>query len=213
MIFPDICELHTGRALSIVTHEVCDVPAVDVFVAGFVCKSVSTENLYRGSRGQCIADARGPTGETFEGVLGYVRRFRPKRVICENVSGLLKRAQGCDAQVHQVSKAFEKVGYAFAYKQVDARNFLAPQRRTRVWMWAVRSDVAAAPAAGEVQPVLNALERPRPASLSKFLRLAACDARSRQNINSREEHVLDHVVQANRPLQRLRAEEFGGLGR
>ena len=59
-------------------------------------------------------------GETFEGVLGYARRFRPKLVICENVSGLLKRAQGCDAQVHQASKAFEKVGYAFAYKQVDA---------------------------------------------------------------------------------------------
>jgi len=94
LIFPDICELHTGRALNIVTHEVCDAPAVDVFVAGFVCKSVSTENLYRGSYGQCVADARGPTGETFEGVLGYARRFRPKLLICENVSGLLKRAHG-----------------------------------------------------------------------------------------------------------------------
>ena len=44
LIFPDICQLHTGRALNIVTREVCDIPAVDVFVAGFVCKSVSTEN-------------------------------------------------------------------------------------------------------------------------------------------------------------------------
>ena len=33
-------------------------------------------------------------GKTFEGVLGYVRRFRPKLIICENVSGLLKRAHG-----------------------------------------------------------------------------------------------------------------------
>ena len=122
-IFPDICELHTGRALNVVTREVCDIPAVDVFVAGFVCKSVSTENAKRGSYSQCIADARGQTGENFEGVLGYVRRFRPKLVICENVSGLLKRALGCDAQIHQVRKAFEEVGYAFAYKLVDARHF------------------------------------------------------------------------------------------
>ena len=61
-------------------------------------------------------------------MLGYVRRFRPKLVICENVSGLLKRALGCDAQLHQVRKAFEEVGYAFAYKLVDARNFLVPAR-------------------------------------------------------------------------------------
>ena len=211
LIFPDICELHTGRALNIVTREVSDIPAVDVFVAGFVCKSVSTENAYRGSYSQCIAGARGPTGETFAGVLGYVRRFRPKLVICENVSGLLKRAQGCDAQIYQVRKAFEEVGYAFAYKQVDARNFLVPQRRTRVWMWAIRSDVAAAPAVGEVQTVLNALERPQPVPLNKFLRPAACEVRARQTLNDREEHVLDHVFQANRSLQRLEAEELTDL--
>ena len=211
LIFPDICELHTGRALNIVTREVCDIPAVDVFVAGFVCKSVSFENLYRGSYSKCIADARGSTGKTFEGVLGYVRRFRPKVVICENVTGLLKRTRGCDAQINQVRKAFEEVGYAFAYKQMDARNFLVPQRRTRVWMWAIRSDVAAAPAAGEVQTVLNALERPQPVALSKFLRPAACDPRPRRTISCREERVLDSVVQENRPLQRLEAEELTDL--
>ena len=211
LIFPDICELHTGRALNIVTREVCDIPAVDVFVAGFVCKSVSTENAKRGSYGQCIADARGQTGETFEGVLGYVRRFRPKLVICENVSGLLKRSLGCDAQIHQVRKAFEEEGYVFAYKLVDARNFLVPQRRTRVWMWAIRSDVAAAPAAGDVLTVLNALERPQSVPLGKFLKPLACNVRSRQTINDREEQCLDYVVQANPPLQCLRADELTDL--
>ena len=210
-IFPDICELHTGRALNVVTREVCDIPAVDVFVAGFVCKSVSTENAKRGSYSQCIADARGQTGETFEGVLGYVRGFRPKLVICENVSGLLKRSLGCDAQIHQVRKAFEEEGYVFAYKLVDARNFLVPQRRTRVWMWAIRSDVAAAPAAGDVLTVLNALERPQSVPLGKFLKPLACNARSRQTINDREEQCLDYVVQANPPLQCLRADELTDL--
>ena len=39
LIFADICALHTGRALNVVTGEETDVPVVDVFVAGFVCKS------------------------------------------------------------------------------------------------------------------------------------------------------------------------------
>jgi len=43
LIFEDICELHTGRALNILTGEESDVPDVDLFVAGFVRKSVSTE--------------------------------------------------------------------------------------------------------------------------------------------------------------------------
>ena len=74
---------------------------------------------------QRIADATGQTGETFQGALGYTRRFKPKLVICENVSGLLKRTRGCDAQIHVARKCFEQFGYAFAYAQVDARSCLA----------------------------------------------------------------------------------------
>ena len=44
LIFADIYELHTGRALNILTGEESNVPDVDLFVAPFVCKSVSTEN-------------------------------------------------------------------------------------------------------------------------------------------------------------------------
>ena len=47
LIFADICELHAGRALNILTGKESDVPDVDLFVAGFVCKSVSTENTQR----------------------------------------------------------------------------------------------------------------------------------------------------------------------
>ena len=64
----------------------------------------------------------------------YTRRFRPKLVICENVAGLLKRNRGCEPQIHSVRMAFEGLGYAFAYTQLDAINFLLRQRRTRIWM-------------------------------------------------------------------------------
>ena len=123
LIFQHVCELRTGRAFDVMVGEVLEVPVVDLFVAGFARKSVSTESTQRGRRSQCIADATGQTGETFQGVLGYTRRFKPKLVICENVAGLLKRTCGCDAQIHLARKCFEQLGYAFAYVQVDARTF------------------------------------------------------------------------------------------
>jgi site-specific DNA-cytosine methylase len=127
-------------------------------------------------------------------------------VICENVSGLLKRNRGCEPQIHFVRMAFEELGYAFAYTQLDARNFMLLQRRTRIWMWAIRSDVAAAPAAGEVLRVLVQFERPQPAPLDKFLRHVASDKQARQTINEREQAVLECVIQ-ERALQ-LQPEEL-----
>ncbi|MFM7990255.1 MAG: DNA cytosine methyltransferase, partial [Candidatus Fonsibacter sp.] len=73
-------------------------------------------------------DGTGQTGETFHCVFGYARRFRPKLAICENVSGLLKRNRGCDAQIHSARAACEELGYLFAYAQLDARIFLVLQR-------------------------------------------------------------------------------------
>ena len=59
------------------------------------------------------------------------------------------------------------MGYQFAQAQVGAI-CLALQRRTCAWMWAIRSDVAAAPAVGEGQAILNALEEPQPVPLDKL---------------------------------------------
>ena len=62
----------------------------------------------------------------FHGVVEYTRRFRPKLVICENVTGLLKRNRGCEPQIQSVRMVFEELGYSFAYTQLDARNFMWP---------------------------------------------------------------------------------------
>ena len=102
------------------------------FIAGFVCKSVSTENNDRGNNRTCIADATGLTGRTFDGVRRYVERFRPKLVICENVMGLLKRFRGGEPQIHAVRAVFAKLGYSFQHVAVDTRDFFLPQRRPRV---------------------------------------------------------------------------------
>ena len=106
LIFDHIFDLQSGRAFNVVAHEETDVPVVDVFVAGFVCKSVSTENTQRGDYGECIDDGTGQTGETFQGVLEYARRFCPKLVICENVAGLPNRNRGRNPQIHSVRATF-----------------------------------------------------------------------------------------------------------
>ena len=50
------------------------VPAVDIVIAGFSCKSVSTENHERQEHGECIVRGTGSTGETFRGRMEELRR-------------------------------------------------------------------------------------------------------------------------------------------
>ena len=129
-------------------------------------------------------------------MLGYVRRNRPHIVICENVAGLLERNRGRDPHIYQVCRDL-----------LNSKQLLVPQRRHRVWMWAIRKDVAAAPAAEGVLDILNGLERPHPVALDKFLRLVITDALARQIFNEREQNVLEQVCRTNRPLQRLTPED------
>ena len=123
-----------------------------------------------------------------------MQAVRPKIVICENVGGLLKRTQGESPQIVNVGEAFKRLGYHFAYRHVDARRYLLPHRRTRVWMWAVREDISAAPAASRVNALLEQLEQPEPAPLDPFLEAAAGAELPRQELNAREVGALNAVL-------------------
>lgn len=210
LIFPDICQLHTGRCVNVVTGLEADVPAVDIFIAGFVCKSVSSENNQRGTHGACIAAGTGKTGSTFEGLRRFVEKVRPKIVICENVVGLLKRTCGGHPQIVDVAEAFLLLGYHFAYRHVDAKMYLLPQRRHRVWMWAIRKDISAAPAASRVNEILEQLEQPEPAPLGAFLRATAGGHRPRQELNAREAEAVTDVLRS-RSVLRLDKAALEGL--
>ena len=194
LIFPDICQLHTGRCINVVTGLEADVPVVDIFIAGFVCTSVSSENNQRGTHGACIAHGTGKTGSTFEGLRRFAEKTRPKIVICENVTGLMKRICGGRPQIVDVGEAFQCLGYNFAYRLVDARMYLLPQRRHRVWIWAIRKDISAAPAASRVNDLLAKLEQPEPAPLSAFLEAKAGGHCPRQEPNAREAEAVNSVL-------------------
>ena len=61
-LFSDVALLGTGEAVNELTGRTEAVPAVDPFIAGFVCKSVSTENHDRSNNSTCITAALGLMG-------------------------------------------------------------------------------------------------------------------------------------------------------
>ena len=79
---------------------------------------------------------------------------------------------------------------------LDARSYLVPQRRHRVWMWAIRSDVSAAPAVGRTAEVLTQMGRPAPLPLTTFLAAVSGDVQPRQGLNMREEEAMDNLFNA-----------------
>ena len=86
----------------------------------------------------CINEACGMTGETFDGVLGYVNKYKPSMVVCVNVKGLTIKNDGEEPVINHVKSSFNKIGYAVECKVLDTRNYLLPQRRNRCWMWAFK---------------------------------------------------------------------------
>ena len=96
--------------------------------------------------------------------------------------------------------AFQCLGYNFAYRHVAAKMYLLPQRRNRVWMWAIRKDMSAAPAASRVNEILKQLEQPEPAPLSAFLQAEAGGHCPRQELNAREEEAVNDVLSSRSVL-------------
>jgi DNA (cytosine-5)-methyltransferase 1 len=123
---------------------------VTLISAGFPCQDLSQAGMTTG-----IAGARsGLVGEIFR----LVEKHRTPWVLLENVPFMLQLARG--EAMNVITSAFESLGYAWAYRVVDARAFGLPQRRRRVYFVASRAEdpraVLFADDAGHVdEPVLN----------------------------------------------------------
>ncbi len=112
------------------------IPAVDLFVAGFSCTSVSSENGQRAQHKECVEKGTGLTGITWTGVHQYTQRRRPNIIVCENVAGLARSNQGMEPQILPVMRSFEACGYVASWRLLNALFFGLPHRRRRVYMWA-----------------------------------------------------------------------------
>ena len=141
----------------------------DLLVFGSSCKSLSNQNNKRISLLEMdTSDPAASSGSTLHGCFSYTERHLPKIIIMENVTGLLGAVSqgGSVRNVDIVLSRLDALGYQHGYGVFDRRDFLVPQSRARVYLWAARPEYASWVAAWKG---IVALCRPRVA-----LSLSAC---------------------------------------
>jgi DNA (cytosine-5)-methyltransferase 1 len=103
---------------------------VDLLTAGFPCQDLSQAGTTAGIQGKR------------SGLIGHVFRLLNRRrvpiVLLENVPFMLQLDKG--SVMDRLTRAFEELGYRWAYRTVNSLAFL-PQRRERVFFVASRCDV------------------------------------------------------------------------
>jgi DNA (cytosine-5)-methyltransferase 1 len=104
------------------------LPDCNVLTAGFPCQDLSQVGRRQG--------ITGPNSGLIGAVFDLLRRQRrtPDWVLLENVPFMLSLDRG--RAIRTVTEALEELGFAWAYRTIDARAFGLPQRRRRVLLLA-----------------------------------------------------------------------------
>ena len=103
---------------------------LDILIAGSSCKDYSLLNNHQKEYGE-----EGQSLSTFQGVVGYCKRYKPRIVLLENVSG---------APWKGFREDLTRVGYEVFVAKVDTKDFYIPQTRNRGYMIAFNCQFAAA---------------------------------------------------------------------
>ncbi|KAF8216612.1 hypothetical protein K438DRAFT_1658017 [Mycena galopus ATCC 62051] len=154
ILFRDVCELGSTEAHTAYGALVPIPGDVDLLVAGTSC--VDYSNLNNVKQG---LDAKGESGQTFRGMLSWVKQHRPPLVILENV---------CSAPWLRVAEEFEKIGYSAKHSRFDTKFFYIAHTRTRVYLIAVDKKGSKIPEQW-VNLVTTDLKRPASSTLDAFL--------------------------------------------
>ena len=108
----------------------CDIEGIqsierpDIFTAGFPCQDLSVAGKRAG-----LAGAR--SGLFWE-IIRIARKVLPRRILIENVPGLLSSNDGRDFGI--VQAALGELGYGVAWRVLNSQYFGVPQRRRRVFI-------------------------------------------------------------------------------
>lgn len=101
---------------------------MDVLVAGFPCQDLSQAGKTNGINGS----RSGLIGHVLRIIKGRRRTGKPRWIILENVSFMRHLGGGIGMDV--VLNALSKLGYAWAYREIDTLAFGLPQRRVRLFI-------------------------------------------------------------------------------
>lgn len=146
ILFRDVCELGNGYAHTAYGSLVAVPGQVDLLVAGTSCVDYSGLN----TKQKGLEDG-GESGQTFMGMLRYVKKENPTIVILENVSGApwtdeiqeKKRQKATNSRAREnVGKSiegyFREIGYFGSFVRVDTKEFSLPHTRVRGYFMATK---------------------------------------------------------------------------
>ncbi|KAJ7180752.1 hypothetical protein C8R46DRAFT_985768 [Mycena filopes] len=206
LLFRDVCELGNAEAHTAYGASAPVPGDVDLLVAGTSC--VDYSNLNNVKQG---LDAKGESGQTFRGMLSWVKQHRPPLVILENV---------CSAPWTRVAQEFEKIGYSAQFSRFDTKFFYIAHTRTRVYLIAVDAKSSKIPEQW-LKLVTQDLKRPASSALDAFL-LPSDDPRihqARQKLVKESYNALDRRTgrtdwnRCERRHERARSDEALGKKR
>jgi len=110
-----------------------DIPKMDVICAGFPCQPFSKSGSQEGFKDQT-------RGTLFHDICYLAEKHKPKVLFLENVPNLVKHDSGNTFAV--IQHTLNELGYDFQWAILSPHKFGIPQVRTRVYIVAVRKDLA-----------------------------------------------------------------------
>lgn len=146
------------------TIEARILPTADVWSGGFPCQDVSVARGWLGRDGLL-----GERSGLYFQLLELVRQKNPRALVLENVTGLLSSHNGNDFGV--ILETLSDLGYAVAWRVLNARYLGSPQSRPRVFIVAALDAPQTA-----VRALFNEEESPRLESeRNGFLEVSRCE--------------------------------------
>lgn len=135
--FADVNEIAHHSAVDCLSNTRVVVPWVHFFWAGFSCKSRSRANSQSVRHMNCLQrhDDSAETSYTFDGIMGYVSRVKPRCVILENVIGLQQASPGQQSDADFVLDTLHDSGYVAKLFRFDSAD--TGSRATRVRLYFV----------------------------------------------------------------------------
>lgn len=114
---------------------VSELPDADILIGGFPCQDFSSAGPKTGLDGK--------RGKLYQVLIKYMRYYRPRIVIGENVVHLARMQDG--ACLRQIVDDFEEPGYHFDVWNLYAPDYGVPQNRRRLIFVGVRNDIPGFP--------------------------------------------------------------------
>lgn len=134
-------DIRTFRKREDLPKELYDI---DILDASFPCSLFSSANLKADDKkGKEVKFREGQVSQTLDDLafetIKLVNKIKPKICVFENVKGLLQEKNKW--YVEQIYKQFEKIGYKICHRLINCADLGVPQKRERVFFFAVREDI------------------------------------------------------------------------